>query len=49
MERISRENNQVNFIGEWKVSNDNLFDNLVNFFENNKHLHKKGVIGGNKI
>ena len=48
MKRIMRETDQVNFIGEWNVPNDRLFDDLVNFFEDNKHLHKKGVIGGNK-
>ena len=41
-----RETDQVNFIGEWNVPNDRLFDDLVNFFEDNKHL--QGVIGGNK-
>ena len=35
----------VNFIGCWKVNNEKLFSDMIEFFENNIHLQNKGVIG----
>ena len=34
-----------NFIGCWKIDDEKLFNDLIDFFENNKHLHKRGVVG----
>ena len=48
MRRIENKSGQVNFIGAWNISNDNLCENLINFFEENNHLHKQGVIGGGR-
>tara|TARA_B110000008_G_scaffold263745_1_gene287390 strand:- start:257 stop:859 length:603 start_codon:yes stop_codon:yes gene_type:complete len=36
-----------NFIGCWNLENTNLFDKIVNFFEDNSRLHKKGYVSGN--
>ena len=32
----------TNFIGSWNINDDNLCNNIVKFFENNKLLQKKG-------
>ena len=37
------------FIGSWNISNDELCKSIINFFENNSDLHKKGVTTGNTI
>jgi len=37
------------FIGSWNISNDNLCENIIKFFENNSNLQKKGVTSGNTI
>ena len=37
------------FIGSWNISNDELCKSIINFFENNTDLHKKGVTTGNTI
>ena len=29
------------FIGSWNISNDNLCENIIKFFENNSNLQKK--------
>ena len=29
-----------NFIGCWKIDNEKLFSDMINFFENNPQLHK---------
>ena len=44
MNRINNKSDQVNFIGSWSISNDNLFDNMIQFFEKNTHLHNQGTI-----
>ena len=33
MKRLHIESNSPNFIGVWNISNDNLCDNLIKFFE----------------
>ena len=34
-----------NFIGCWKIENKKLFNDLIDFFDKNPHLHKRGAIG----
>ena len=43
MIRLKNESDQINFIGSWLVSNDNLFDEMIKFFEENTHLHNQGI------
>ena len=33
-----------NFIGCWKIDNVKLFSGIIDFFENNDQLHKKGIV-----
>ena len=42
MERINI-SKEKNFIGSWNINDDNLCNNIVRFFENNKILQKKGA------
>jgi len=49
MIRLENEQDQVNFIGFWNISNDKLFDDLINYFEKNSHLQKQGMTGGGAI
>ena len=44
MKRISEKAEKTNFIGSWLISNDHLFENIIDFFENNKSLHSQGSI-----
>ena len=44
MKRISEKAEKTNFIGSWLISNDDLFTNIIDFFENNKNLHSQGSI-----
>ena len=44
MNRINEKNELINFIGSWQMSNYELFDNIIKFFENNSHLHTQGSI-----
>ena len=37
------------FIGSWNILNDDLCNQIINFFQNNPQLQKKGVTTGNKI
>ena len=37
------------FIGSWNISNDELCENIVSFFEDNPNLQKKGVTSGNTV
>mgnify|MGYP001266690709 FL=1 len=37
------------FIGSWNISNDNLCNSIIKFFQNNSNLQKKGVTSGNTI
>ena len=36
---------QPHFIGSWNIENDDLCKEIVNFFEENKTMHKQGLIG----
>ena len=42
MERINI-SKEKNFIGSWNINDDNLCNNIIGFFENNKILQKKGA------
>ena len=44
MKRILEKAEKTNFIGSWLISNDHLFENIIDFFENNKSLHSQGSI-----
>ena len=44
MKRLNKEFVSNNFIGSWLISNDALFENIIDFFENNRHLHNQGAI-----
>ena len=44
MNRIENISNKINFIGSWHINNDELFEKIITFFENNKHLHNQGAI-----
>ncbi len=46
MKRIENKEKESNFIGSWIITNDNLFENLINFFEKNHNLQKQGTVGG---
>ena len=48
MKRLEIENKQVNFIGSWKLDNDNICKNIIKFFEKNIELQKDGSTGKNK-
>ena len=48
MKRINEREGQINFIGSWIISNDKLFKNLINYFEDNPQLHRQGVMGGGR-
>ena len=41
MKRLKIDNNQINFIGSWKLESDEISKNIINFFENNIDLQKK--------
>ena len=43
MIRLKNDTDQINFIGSWLLNNDVLFDDMINFFEKNTHLHNQGV------
>ena len=42
MKRISVNTQQTHFIGCWNLENNNLCNEIIQFFENNKNLQKKG-------
>ena len=48
MKRLKIDNNQINFIGSWKLENDEISKNIINFFENNIDLQKDGSTGDGK-
>ena len=49
MIRLENKQDQVNFMGSWNISNDKLFDNLIDYFEKNSHLQKQGMTGGGAV
>ena len=48
MKRINNNSDQINFIGSWFLTNNKLSDRLIEYFEKNTHLHRKGVMGGGR-
>ena len=42
MKRIDINPNQLNFIGAWNLENNNLCNEIIDFFEKNQNLQKKG-------
>ena len=42
MKKIEIKSPHVNFIGAWNIENNNLCDEIIKIFEENKNLHKKG-------
>jgi len=42
MKRIDINPNQLNFIGAWNLENNNLCNEIIDFFEKNQDLQKKG-------
>ncbi len=42
MKRIKEVDEKISFIGSWLLTNDKLFENIINFFENNKFLQTQG-------
>ena len=45
---ITSSTKSPNFIGSWNIENDKLCNEIIKFFEENKLLQNKGMIG-NKI
>ena len=45
MKRINLNIQQTHFIGSWNLENKKLCNEIINFFEQNKHLQKQGVSG----
>ena len=45
---LTDSNKSPNFIGSWNIENDKLCNQIIKFFEENKSLQNKGMIG-NKI
>ena len=41
IKRLNIISDQANFIGTWIISNDNLFENLINYFEKNSIYKNK--------
>ena len=48
MKRINLNNDHVNFIGSWKIEDDNISKNIINFFEKNIDLQKDGTTSDGK-
>ena len=44
MKRLTLDSDKSNFIGLWQLSNDILFEKMIDFFEKNQHLHTQGSI-----
>ena len=44
MKRLTLDSDKSNFIGSWQLSNDILFEKMIDFFEKNKNLHNQGSI-----
>ena len=36
---------EISFVGTWNIKNDNLCSKIIDFFENNKKFHQKGLAG----
>ena len=48
MKRININTQQTNFIGCWNLQNNKLCNEIIEFFENNKKLHKQGITAQGK-
>ena len=48
MKRININTEQTNFIGCWNLENNKLCSEIIEFFENNKKLHKQGITAQGK-
>ena len=44
MKRLTLDSDKINFIGSWQLSNDILFEKIIDFFEKNKSMHNQGSI-----
>jgi len=44
VKRLTSDSDKISFIGSWQLSNDILFEKIIDFFEKNKHLHTQGSI-----
>ena len=44
MNREKLNTKNENFIGCWNIEDDQLFSDIINFFEENKQLHQKGAV-----
>jgi hypothetical protein len=44
VKRLTLDSDKINFIGSWQLSNDTLFEKIIDFFEKNKSLHNQGII-----
>ena len=49
MKRLENKSDQTNFVGSWIISNDKLFDGLIDYFEKNSPLQKQGMIGSGGV
>jgi len=46
MKRFSTVSNKSpNFLGSWNMENDELCNEIIKFFEENKSLQQKGIVG----
>ena len=43
MKRININSQQTHFIGCWNLENNDLCNEIINLFENNKNLQQQGV------
>ena len=48
MKRTSINTQQTHFIGSWNLENNNLCNEIIKFFENNKNLQEQGVTSAGK-
>ena len=48
MKRLKIDDNQINFIGAWKLDNDQISKDIIDFFEHNIDLQKDGSTGDGK-
>ncbi len=44
MKRLTLDSDKINFIGSWQLSNDVIFEKIIDFFEKNKSMHNQGSI-----
>tara|TARA_B100000161_G_scaffold123099_1_gene87216 strand:+ start:210 stop:812 length:603 start_codon:yes stop_codon:yes gene_type:complete len=44
VKRLTLDSDKINFIGSWQLSNDVIFEKIIDFFEKNKSMHNQGSI-----